>query len=219
MASSQHYDCSIPLIRVYRFRCNECHMASYCSLECKKSDDVYHKYECCGYKMMLLPLLDAKLVLRLLLRGLMLMKRRVFNLAHCQWVIDALPLFDYWHTYCNRTSITLTELSAHTAPSAYTIHKIMIWLFARRSANNATDLFNVLVMEAHKDSSLDYFNIFAMDAKYEELSPSDFDYCTMVIYKAFTESIWHWMVITFFFIFVDVDCWRCRCAYRCISHI
>lgn len=36
-------------------------------------------------------------------------------------------------------------------------------------------------MEAHKDLSSDYFNILIMDAKYEELTPQDFEHCTMVI--------------------------------------
>lgn len=49
-----------------------------------------------------------------------------------------------------------------------------------RSVNSATDLFNVLLVEAHKEKTSDYFNILISDAKYERLTPQDFEYCTMV---------------------------------------
>lgn len=59
-------------------------------------------------------------------------------------------------------------------------HTKFIFIVTCRSANNATDLFNILLMEAHKDSSFDYFNMLIMDVKYDKFSPIDFEYCTMV---------------------------------------
>lgn len=59
-------------------------MIVYCSIECRQFDNKFHKYECMGYKMMVLPLLDAKLVLRLLVRGLTFMQRKVFDLVQTQ---------------------------------------------------------------------------------------------------------------------------------------
>lgn len=68
------------LFRCYfnRFRCFDCHFKSYCSYDCKILDKKLHKFECIGYKLLILPMLKCELLFRLLIECLVLLKESVF---------------------------------------------------------------------------------------------------------------------------------------------
>ncbi|XP_002041144.2 uncharacterized protein LOC6616807 isoform X1 [Drosophila sechellia] len=47
------------------YSCDNCRYRSYCSMSCMKSDAEVHQYECTGYKIGLIPMLEANMLFRL----------------------------------------------------------------------------------------------------------------------------------------------------------
>lgn len=47
------------------YTCDNCRYRSYCSKSCMKSDAEVHQYECYGYKIGLIPMLEANMLFRL----------------------------------------------------------------------------------------------------------------------------------------------------------
>ncbi|XP_053684739.1 uncharacterized protein LOC128734521 [Sabethes cyaneus] len=64
----QCYTCHT--VRPHLIPCFNCQGVFYCSHECQRKDEGYHRFECHGYQLLFFPLVNGNLELRLLIRTL-----------------------------------------------------------------------------------------------------------------------------------------------------
>jgi len=57
------------LHRKQLYTCDNCRFKTYCSKLCMESDAEVHQFECYGYKIGLIPMLEASILFRLFLRS------------------------------------------------------------------------------------------------------------------------------------------------------